>query len=57
MMNPIVSDVSEMPRYVFKKHPFISKVDDPLGEFLQILKNVIHVEDASSYIHYKFESI
>lgn len=41
----------------FKKHSFISQVDDPLGEFSRVLENVLHVEDIRSYIHYKFESI
>lgn len=57
MKNPIVCDVSERPRYMFKKHPFISQVDDPLGAFSRVLENVLHIEDIRSYIHCKFECI
>ena len=57
MENPILCDVSERPRYKFKKHPFVSLIDDPLGAFSEILPNMLHVEDVRSYIHYKFESI
>ena len=46
-------DVSERPRYTFKKHPFVSLLDDLLGAFLHVLKNVLHVEDIRSYIHCK----
>lgn len=51
MENPTVYDVSEIPRYKFKKHSFISLVDDPQGAFLQVLENVLHVEDIRSYIY------
>ena len=57
MMNPTIYNVSERPRYVFKKPPFISQVDDPLGAFLQVLENFLHVEDIRLYIHCKFERI
>ena len=50
-------DVSDRPWYLFKKHLFISLLDDPFGTFLQVLKNVIHVEDIKSCIHCKIESI
>ena len=52
-----VYNVSSRPRYNFKRHPFISFLDDPIGAFLQVLKNVLHVEDIRSYIHCKIESI
>ena len=42
---------------MFKKHPFISFLDDLIGAFLQVTKNVLHVEDIHSYIHYKIERI
>ena len=48
-----VFDISDRPRYTFKKHPFVSLLDDLAGAFLQMSKNVIHVEDIRSYIHYK----
>ena len=50
-------DVSERPRYMFKEHPFISQVNDPLGSFSQVLDNVLHVEYIRSHIHCKFESV
>ena len=50
-------DVCDKPRYEFKKHPFISVLDDPIGTFSQVLENVLHVEDIRNYIHFKIESI
>ena len=52
-----IYDGSERPRYVFKKHLFISLLDDLLGEFSQVPENVLHVEDIRSYMHCKIESI
>lgn len=52
-----VCNVSNRPRYNFKKHPFFSPLDDPTGAFSQVLENVLHVEDIRGYIHCKIESI
>ena len=52
-----VFNISDRPRYNFKKHPFVSLLSDPIGAFLQVPKNVLHVEDIRSYIHCKIESI
>ena len=52
-----VFNVSNKPRYNFKKHPFVSLLDDPIGAFSQVLENVLHVEDIRGYIHCKIESI
>ena len=52
-----VYNVSNRPRYNFKKHPFVSLLDDPIGAFLQVLENVLHVKDIRGYIHCKIESI
>ena len=52
-----VFDISDRPRYTFKKHLFISLLDDPIGSFLQVPTNVLHVKDIRSYIHYKIERI
>ena len=49
--------VSDVPWYVFTKHLFVSLLDDLLGTFLQLPKNVLHVKDIRSYIHCKIESI
>ena len=52
-----VFNVNNRPRYNFKKYPFVSLLDDPIGEFLQVLENVLHVEDIRSYIHCEIKSI
>ena len=57
MASQRVYDVSDKARYEFKKHPFVSLLDDPVGAFSQVLKNVLHVEDIRSYIHWKIERI
>ena len=49
-----VFDIYNRPRYTFKK---LVSLLDPVGAFLQVLKNVLHVEDIRSYIHCKIESI
>lgn len=45
MASQKIFDVIEILRYKFKKHPFVSLVDDPLGTFSQIPQNVLHTED------------
>ena len=57
MERKVVCDVSERPRYKFKKDSFVSLVDDLLGDFSLISPNVLHIEYVRSYIHCKFESI
>ena len=57
MDNLTIINVSKRLRYVFKKHMFTSQFDDPLGVFLQVPENILHIEDIRSHIHYKFESI
>ena len=52
-----VFSVNDQPRYNFKSYPYISLLDDPLGTFSQVLKNVLHIEDIRGYINYKIESI
>ena len=52
-----VFNVSNRPRYNFKKHPFISFLDDPIGAFLQVPKNVLHIKDIRGYSHCNIESI
>ena len=34
--NTRVFDINDRPIYKFKKHPFISLLDDPIGAFLQV---------------------
>ena len=57
MARSSIYDISDRPRYKFKKHPFISLLDDPLHAFSRVPLNVLHVEDIRSYIHCKFESV
>ena len=45
MVSQEMYDVSDRPRYTLKKNPFVSLLDDPLGAFLQVPKNVLHIED------------
>ena len=57
MASQKVYDISDRLRYVFKRHPFVSLLDDPIGAFSKVLENVLYIEDICSYIHYKIESI
>ena len=57
MVSQRVYDVSDKTMYEFKKHLFVSLLDDPIGTFFQAPKNVLHVEDIRNYIHCKIESI
>ena len=52
-----VYDVSDRPRYTFKKYPFISLLDDLTRAFLEISENVLLVKDIHSFIHCKIKSI
>ena len=52
-----VFDISDRVSYTFKKHPFVSLLDDPARAFLQVPKNVLHVKDIRSYIQCKIERI
>ena len=52
-----VHDVSHRTRYVFKKHPFVSFLNNPIDAFSKVLDNVLHVKNIHSYIHWKIESI
>ena len=57
MVKQVVYSVNYQPRYNFKRHPYVSLLDDPLGVFLQVLDNILHVKDIKGYIHCKIESI
>ena len=57
MASQEVYDVSDRNRYTFKKHLFVSFLDDPIGAFSKVLETILHVEDIHSYIHCKIESI
>ena len=45
MATPIVFDVAEKKRYVFKKHPFNSTLDYLEVAFSRTPMGVMHVED------------
>lgn len=55
MATPIVYDVTKKKRYVFKKHPFKSTLDDLEGPFSHMPTGVMHVEDIRVYIYCKKE--
>lgn len=57
MANPIVFDVVERKRYIFKRHPFKSTFDDLEGAFSRTPMGVMHVEDICAYIYCKKEPI
>lgn len=57
MENPTIYDVSERPRYKFKKYHYVSMEYDPLEAFSKVSHNVLHVEDVRAYIYYKFQNI
>ena len=57
MKSQEVHDVSDRTRYIFKKHPFVSLLNDLIGAFIKVSDNVLHVEDIHSYIHCKIRSI
>lgn len=46
-----VFNVRNRPKYNFKKHQFVSFLDDPIGAFSQVPENVLHIEDIRGYIH------
>lgn len=57
MATPIVFDVVERKRYVFKKHPFKSTQDDLEGDFCHTPMGVMHVKDIMAYIYCKKEPL
>lgn len=57
MATPIVFDIAEKKRYVFKRHPFKSTLDDLKGAFSCTPMDVMHVEDICAYIYCKKDPI
>lgn len=57
MATLVVFDVTKRKRYVFKKHPFKSMLDDLEGAFSRTLMGVMHIDDIRAYIYCKKEPI
>ena len=57
MASQEVHDISDKTKYLFKKHPFVSLLNNLIGAFSKVPDNVLNVEDMCSCIHYKIESI
>lgn len=54
---PLVVEVKDMTRLIFKIHLYKSMMDDPVGAFSSIPHGVLHVDDVHTYIHCKIEEI
>lgn len=54
---PLVVEIKDRACPIFKKHPFKSVEDDPIGEFSYVLYGVLHNEDIRAYIHYDLEEL
>lgn len=55
--NPIVVEIKDHPRPIFKTFPHIATLDDLVGAFLRVLKGVVYVEDVRVYIHCHIEDL
>lgn len=55
--NPIVFKVIKHPRPMFQLVPEVTKKDDTVGAFSQILKGVVYAEDPRIYIHCNIEEL
>lgn len=53
----LVVDIIDRSCPKFKKHPFKSIEEDPLGAFSSILYGVLHVEDIREYIHENIDEL
>lgn len=51
MATPVVFDVVERKRYIFKKQTFKSVLDDLEGAFSRTPMGVMHLEDIHVYIY------
>lgn len=57
MATLVIFDVAERKRYVFKKHPFKSTLDDLEGAFSRTPMGIMHVEDIHAYVYCKKEPV
>lgn len=54
---PMVVEIKNHSCPEFKKHPYKSLLDDPLGAFSSVCHGVLHTEDIRAYIHCNIEEI
>lgn len=54
---PLVVDITERARPIFKKHSYKSMKNDPNGAFSSIFYGVLHVEYIRDYIYYNIEEL
>lgn len=54
---PLVVEIKDRARHVFKKHPFKFVEDDPKVAFSLVPYDVLHNEDFRGYIHYDIEDL
>lgn len=54
---PLVVEIKDRARPVFKKHPFKFVKDDREGAFSSTPYNILHNEDIRAYIYYNFEDL
>lgn len=53
----LVVEIKNRPHPEFKKHPFKSLLDEPLGAFLSVCHGFLQTEDIKAYIHCDIEEI
>lgn len=54
-MTPLIFEITERARLVFKRHQFKSVEDDPEGVFSFVPYVVLHNEDIREYSHCRIE--
>lgn len=54
---PLVVEIKNCPCPEFKKYPFKSLLDDPLGEFSSVCHGALHTKEIRVYIHYDIEEL
>lgn len=55
--NPIVVEVKDRPRPIFKRYLHIAILDDSVGAFSRVPKGGVYVKDVRAYIHYHIEDL
>lgn len=53
----LVVDIKNRPHPIFKKHPYKSLLDEPLGAFSKVYHGALHNEDIRAYIHCDIEEL
>lgn len=54
---PLVMEIKDRARPIFKKHPFKSVEDNLEGAFSLVPYDVLHNEDIRAYIHFHLEEL